>query len=57
MIIPYELIDYIPFIPPIELQKSNYVAGVDVHEQRTKTNTLVKFSVKKLWHSITELFT
>lgn len=24
MIIPYELIDYIPFIPPIELQKSNY---------------------------------
>ena len=34
-----------------------YGAGVDVHEQQTKTNTLVKFSVKKLWHSITELFT
>ena len=33
-----------------------YGAGVDVHEQQTRTNTLVKFSFKKLWHSIIELF-
>lgn len=33
-----------------------YGIGLDVHEQQTRTNTIIKFSIKKLWHSIVELF-
>ena len=33
-----------------------YGVGLDVHEQQTRTNTIIKFSIKKLWHSIVELF-
>ena len=34
-----------------------YGAGVDVHEQQTRTRTLAKFSLKSLWHSIIDFFT